>query len=548
MREHFDRIAASPGRSIALLVLLSGVFFIGLGHVHLFDWDEINFAESAREMIASGDHLKVQINYLPFWEKPPLFFWLQVMSMRVFGINEFAARLPNALFGVLYLLTFYSIGRRHLTARFGLLWALMFFGTILPHLYFKSGIIDPVFNYFILMSVYHVMLALGPTGLARHALVAGLFSGLSVLTKGPVGLLLVGLTAFVFLLLQRFRGFPGVRKIVLFISGFILVIAGWLVAELNQNGTGNLLRFVAYMVDLFTTGVAGHEQPFHYHFVVVLLGYFPISVLAMPYLWGGGAEDDPLRFRRWMQVLFWVVMIVFSVTTTKIVHYSSMAYAPLSFLAALFVYRLDEHRERMRRYQRWMLPALGLLWSTLFLLIPLVMLNRERIIPYIKDPFAAEGMRAALPWTGAEAIVGLVHLALVLWALHRFRKRLYLAGILLFVASTVITLLLVLFVFLPKIESATQGPAIRFYERIAAEDAYVETYGYKSYAQYYYARLPYEASTERTNMDWLLKGPIDKPVYLVTKVTETGLEAYPDIRLLGIEGGFKFHKRDPGGK
>jgi hypothetical protein len=49
-------------------------------------------------------------------------------------------------------------------------------------------------------------------------------------------------------------------------------------------------------------------------------------------------------------------------------------------------------------------------------------------------------------------------------------------------------------------------------------------------------------------MDWLLKGPIDKPVYLVTKVTETGLEAYPDIRLLGIEGGFKFHKRDPGGK
>ena len=62
-------------------MVLSSFFFIGLGNVHLFDWDEINFAESAREMIESGDYLRVQINYLPFWEKPPFFFcyfWLPV--------------------------------------------------------------------------------------------------------------------------------------------------------------------------------------------------------------------------------------------------------------------------------------------------------------------------------------------------------------------------------------------------------------------------------------------------------------------------------------
>ena len=55
-----------------LIPLLAALFFFpGLGQVHLFDWDEINFAESAREMIASGEWGIVQINYQPFWEKPP---------------------------------------------------------------------------------------------------------------------------------------------------------------------------------------------------------------------------------------------------------------------------------------------------------------------------------------------------------------------------------------------------------------------------------------------------------------------------------------------
>lgn len=54
------------------MALLAFVFFVPyLGNVHLFDWDEINFAESAREMLATGNYLRVQIDYQPFWEKPP---------------------------------------------------------------------------------------------------------------------------------------------------------------------------------------------------------------------------------------------------------------------------------------------------------------------------------------------------------------------------------------------------------------------------------------------------------------------------------------------
>ena len=73
---------------IGVILISLALFYPFLGMVHLFDWDEINFAEAAREMIVTGDYSVVQINYLPFWEKPPLFLWMQVLSMKIFGITH----------------------------------------------------------------------------------------------------------------------------------------------------------------------------------------------------------------------------------------------------------------------------------------------------------------------------------------------------------------------------------------------------------------------------------------------------------------------------
>lgn len=85
-----------------LVTLFSALLFIPfIGNLHLFDWDEINFAECAREMVLTGDYSKVQLNFTPFWEKPPLFIWMQALCMNAFGINEFAARLPNAICGII---------------------------------------------------------------------------------------------------------------------------------------------------------------------------------------------------------------------------------------------------------------------------------------------------------------------------------------------------------------------------------------------------------------------------------------------------------------
>jgi len=59
----FNDIAENKRWSLLFLTGLGALFFLGIGETHLFDWDEINFAESAREMMQTGDYLRVQVNY-----------------------------------------------------------------------------------------------------------------------------------------------------------------------------------------------------------------------------------------------------------------------------------------------------------------------------------------------------------------------------------------------------------------------------------------------------------------------------------------------------
>ena len=90
-------------------------------------------------------------------------------------------------------------GTRWVSPGFGLLWALLLWATLLPHAYFKSGIIDPLFNYEILLSIFFGVGActdaLQGRSPAGKGLAAGLASGFAVLTKGPVGFLLWGMVS-----------------------------------------------------------------------------------------------------------------------------------------------------------------------------------------------------------------------------------------------------------------------------------------------------------------------------------------------------------------
>jgi 4-amino-4-deoxy-L-arabinose transferase-like glycosyltransferase len=540
-----DRIAGNQRNAFLFLFLLSLVFFVGLGHIHLLDWDEINFAESAREMIQSDNYLRVQINYEPFWEKPPFFFWLQVGAMKVFGVNEFAARFPNALFGFLYLVTFYLIGKRHYSAKFGLIWSLLFIGSILPHLYFKSGIIDPVFNFFIFLSIYFMLRVIAKDGntIWKLAFFSGIFSGLSVITKGPVGFLLLGLTFTVYTLITRFKKFPSIKSILFFLIGLLTIVTCWLSMEVYQNGVDILIQFIEYQIELFKTPVAGHEQPFYYHFIVVALGCFPMSIFALPMFWSKGTEENELDLRKWMLVLFWVVMILFSITTTKIIHYSSMCYLPLSFLAALNIHRVLTKRKESQKGVRTSFLILGSIVGTLILVFSIIMMNKEILFNKIKDPFAVEGLANSIPWSGIEILIGILFIVGVIWTYLLLRKGKYEQGIIASTANVYVLLLLILFLVMPKVESITQSPAINFYKSLKEKDCYIHVIGFKSYAHYFYAEVPAGNPKESKDQTWLLNGPIDKDVYMVSKVNHDYLDTHPNFTRVKTVGGFKFYKR-----
>ena len=166
------------------LLLLSALSFAAFnGRLHLFDWDEINFAESAREMVVTRDYLTVRIDYLPFWEKPPLFIAMQAASMQLFGINEMAARFPNTIAGILTLPLLFYTGKRFFNERFGLAWCIIYVVSFLPFLYFKSGLIDPWFNLLIFSAIVPFILYDQQGRKIRWLILSGILTGLAVLTK-----------------------------------------------------------------------------------------------------------------------------------------------------------------------------------------------------------------------------------------------------------------------------------------------------------------------------------------------------------------------------
>ena len=96
--QHFARCLAHPWAGPALLALTCFVaLFLGLGDSHLFDPDEGRSAEVAREMLVSGHWLVPTINFGQFHDKPALYYWLIAGSMRLFGANDYAVRLPGVI-------------------------------------------------------------------------------------------------------------------------------------------------------------------------------------------------------------------------------------------------------------------------------------------------------------------------------------------------------------------------------------------------------------------------------------------------------------------
>jgi 4-amino-4-deoxy-L-arabinose transferase-like glycosyltransferase len=368
-----------------------------------------------------------------------------------------------------------------------------------------------------------------------------------VLTKGPVALLIFGLAGIAYLIYVRFRVKIGLMHVLLFFAGLVLTGGSWFALQL-LGGHGDTVRdFIVYQVRLFSTKDAGHGGFPGYHIVVLMFGMFPASA----FLFGGlkSSSDENAFQNTWRKVciiLLLTVVILFEIVQTKIVHYSSLAYFPLSFLAALSIYRVLEGRAKYSRLTRILLQVIYILIALAILTICMAGLYKEKLIGsgLIKDPFALGNLQAYVDWTGVEILViPLLILAVELFFLLKKPA----AKIIALFSLTMVFTFTTMFVFIEKIEGYTQNSALDFYRAKSKVDCYIQPLGFKSYAHLFYSNKQPQTNPNYTDREWLLHGDIDKPAYFVYKINkkEEYLKRYPHLFILYEQNGFIFAARYP---
>ena len=540
-------------RKISIIACISGILFIPfLGSVHLLDWDEANFAELAREMIVSGNYIQPQMNFLPFYEKPPFFIWLQVLSMKVFGINEFAARFPNAIAGILVLITLFYIGKMHFSERMAWLCVLFFGASIAPHFYFKTGLIVPLFNYFIFLAIYFFGFLFVKNEAKinlKYTILSAVFSALAVMTKGPVAIILiVGRLGFGWILLRCRQ----VKNIVWTIPWAILTLilsSLWFIYETKLHGDTYVNEFITYQIRLFQTEDAKHGGTILFHPIALILGCFPASI----FMWSAFKNSTEIK-TEFQEVLFklmiscgLVVLIVFSLVQTKIIHYSSMDYYPITFFAAYGLNYLIESKNKVSKWQIGLLCFIGFIWGLALLVTPYLGLNIDKIKPYIHDANFLEQLKTPIEWNLWACGFGIIFSFVFFIGIYFTTKNELKKGLALIFIACLICIETVSLYYLPRIEKIVQGSLVEFSESLKGKDVNTQALYVKSYNQYFYSnRTPYVNKEDTLKHLYYLYYPLERDCYFILRTIDkmkldTALG--PQTRWLYDKSGFSFYHR-----
>ena len=529
-------IRRGRGPAIATLGLFLLTFSAGIGRVHLFDWDEVNFAECAREMRLSGEYLYAQIGFLPFWEKPPLFFWVQAASMSLWGETEWAARFPNVLITGITLWILYSLGRQWHTPAFGWLWMFFYGVSLLPAFYARSGLIDPLFNLFMLLAAMSGSRAFtAHTPPWKAGFWTGLWMALAVLTKGPVG---IGLPALALITLSlSHRQFKALFQLGLSTALTVSLLIGSWLSLLYFSGRAYLIAdFWAYQWRLFSTPDAGHGGPWYYHIVIWLVGLLPASPWALSALRSIRLFTLPYPAQTLLWLTLWT-LVIFSVVKTKIIHYSSLGYFGVTYLAVI------GWQKNRKTSLPWLISGIGLLLlMAVSGILPLFMKQVGSWLHWVKDPFAQEALRSRpIAWSGWEgwpAMLLLGGLGILFLTRLGTMARLAGLGVIIMIWES-----FVLWVYAERAEAYSQAPLVRFCQRAAAEGAIAWPLGFKSYIPYYYGRMmpplsPGKWGSMEAFEAALLRNEVG-PVYFVSRVDRyKSLMESLNLQLIEQSGGY----------
>ena len=404
------------------LALLS----IRLGGAPLFDVDEGAFSEATREMFERHDFLSTYLNGAHRFDKPILIYWLQALSVTVFGVNEFAFRFPSVIAAAVWCQAVAVFAAPRIGVRQALFGCGIAATSLGVFVIGRAATADSLLNALIALTLFDAWRVIeqrsrgNPLGVAssRPALLrAYLWIALGLLTKGPVALLVPVAAVFLYALVglvsrsDRFTLRDATRLFFDPLGWVILVVvaAPWYIAALAIHGRdfidGFLLR---HNVERFTGTLQGHSGSAFYYVLMVPLLLWPWLAWLLSAI-ASGLRDlrarslDPLKTFLWIWCVF--VIVFFSLSGTKLPHYALYGCTPLFVLCAM-------ERERVQRLWLAAIPVLSLI---AFVIVLPDLATHAAGAGWIKDALyralaaraagAAPGFYRPLAWAGAALAV-----------------------------------------------------------------------------------------------------------------------------------------------
>lgn len=316
-----------------LTVLWAAIYLTNMTAPALFDDADTVHAEAVKEMASSGDWVTLKIdNGIRYLEKAPLMYWLSAASVRLFGLSDWAVRLPVALFALLSGLLIYRAGARFFSEKSGFFSGIVFLSSLGPFAFTRILLPDVMLAFFLSLCFYcYLQVSMEPAAGRRlfgylDVRCMGLFAAvaLAVLTKGLVGMVFAGAVIFLHLLvsgrwevLRRLQILPGMAV-------FLLIAAPWHLAA----GIANKGFFWFYFVNEHFLRYLGLRYPKDYDTVPLLLFWVLHLVWVFPwtgFLWGlkrsfpkalrPVAREDQVNLFLYVWVL--TILIFFSFSTTQ---------------------------------------------------------------------------------------------------------------------------------------------------------------------------------------------------------------------------------------
>lgn len=351
-------------RSALPVILVAAIWLAATAGIRpLMLPDEGRYVGIAWEMLASGDWLVPRLDGLPFFHKPPLFYWLTALSLNLFGANELAARAASLLAATFAAAGLYLFVRRHRNSQIATLAVTILLTQPIFYAGAQFANLDTLVAGLISLTILagaEAVLRL-EEGLPHHPALTGMYvlAALGVLAKGLIGLVLPAGVLFFWLLWRRswrliaaMLWLPGVLLCVLIALPWFF----WM----QHLYPGFFDYFVVYHhLRRFSETGFNNQVAFWFYLPIIFLGALPWSPwLARRFHKSCRADPGAGDLRSLMVIWLLLIVVFFSVPSSKLIGYILPAIPPFAYLVAE-TFSLWLEGDRLHA-QRWYAGTLAL--------------------------------------------------------------------------------------------------------------------------------------------------------------------------------------------